>query len=236
MPTWTRIVGLATLALACLAHAVPSDIDSADVHVKWNLAELPHVLKSRVHTKVTDLPPFPIDHSLLKDPNKWPATRVIAGVQCSLRVRGGTDGIRDMRSLEDLRPSDRYYCLYYRAPLGSSGPRYCWDRKGWIFEQSWHTPDSTREIYEVTTFWRSGEVLRREWRNDSKKPKGADPKGPYEWFEELFTLEGDLLACAYGKMDGSGSQLSACFWAGQEVTYARYGTHKLEFYRTAFPE
>lgn len=237
MLNWPRSLGLLALALTCLASGSAPGGDSAmtELHVNWNLTDLPNVLRSRVHIRASDLPPFQIERSLLKDPRSWPRTRVFAGVPCSLRVRSGSDVMRDIRSLDEVRPEDWWYCLYYQGTEGSSGPECCWDRSGWMFERSWHTPDSARTIYLVTTFWRSGEVLRCEWRNDSKKPKAADPNGPYEWFEEFFKRNGDLLACGYGKMDGSGKQVSARFWAGMEVTQEIYTAQTLELYRIAYP-
>jgi len=226
---WPRCLGLASLALTCLASGSAPGVDSTvtELHVKWNLTDLPYVVRSRVHTRASDLPPFQIEHSLLKDPRSWPTTRVFAGIPYSLRMRSGSDVMRYIRSLDELQPDDSWYCLYYDGAKGSSGPECCWDRSGWMFERSWHTPDSARTIYLVTTFWRSGEVLRCEWRNDSGKT--------YEWFEEFFTRSGDLLACGYGKMDGSGNQVSARFWAGMEVSQEKYTSQTLELYRAAYP-
>jgi len=72
-------------------------------------------------------------------------------------------------------------------------------------------------------------------RNDSLDPGSHDPEGPYEWFDEVFARNGQLLACGYGKMDGSGARVFACYVLGKEVQYREFGEWKVNSVGRAFP-
>jgi hypothetical protein len=234
----TRHVTLA-IVVASLAGYLPARAQDDSIlgapHAHWDVKSLAPVIRSRVHLKASDLPPFPMDSSLSKDAHQWPATRAIEGVSCSLRV----ESPRTVGSVQEVRPGDGY-CLYYLEALrvgysARRGPMYCWSGEGKLTERSWRTPDSLRTIYSVTTYYRTGEVFMHESRNDSKREAGFDPRGPYEWFQEFFDRRGDLIGCGYGKMDGSGARVIARYWMGREVTRDQYNELELELLRRAFP-
>jgi hypothetical protein len=237
-----------TLASTSVGMVQAPDTFQIGLGLKWNWATLPPTLRSRVHASASDLPPFPIDESRLNDPKRWPPTMAIDGVVCSLRVQGGTDAVRDMRSLDDLRPHDWWYCLHYVDPSGNRfearrGPSSCWTREGVLTERSWKTPDESRRIYSVTTYWPSGEVLMYERVNHDNFVRRPNPglrewlhdffaRG--EWLEEYFARDGSLIACAYSKQDGVWRKESEFFWAGSPIGQMDYSTKASEHSRRAW--
>ena len=172
----------------------------------------------------------------------------IDGVVCSLRVQGGTDAVRAMRSLDDLSSHDWWYCLHYVRPTGNRfkdrrGPSSCWTREGKLTERYWKTPDESRTIIAGATYWSSGEVLMYERVNHDNFVRGPNPglrewlhdffaRG--EWLREYFARDGSLIGCAYSRQDGIWRKESGYFWAGSRVVPMDYSTKAREFYRRAW--
>jgi len=207
----------------------------------WNGTRLAPEVTGRIHKRSNDVPPFPNEDPHLRDPGAWPSTTRFGGAQCSLRVEElGGGWVRKVRSLKEVRPKNGV-CLYYEcAPWkgwGSRrGPFYCWYSDGserWLKERSWKAPDSLRSVTDTYQYYRSGELYRRESRNDSAHPEHFDPQGPYEWFDEVFERNGRLVACGYSKMDGAGAQTMACYYLGKQVGYREFGDRMAEFSRRA---
>jgi len=196
--------------------------------VEWKLAALSPVIRDRIHVRAKDVPPFPKEDPRLRDPKAWPTTTRIGGEVCSLRVEGPLDG----------RATCHFYeCAPWKGWRSRRGPFFCWftDESGTrLEERSWLTPDSLRSIVDIYQEYRSGELLKHDSRNDSNHPGTYDPQGPYEWFTELFSRKGCLVACGYSKLDGTGTRTTACYFLGKEVGYREFQDRKVDFLRHAF--
>ena len=248
-PPRTLLFALALiLASTTVGMAQTPDTFQVGLSLKWNWANLSPTLRSRVHARAGDLPPFPIDESRLNDPKRWPPTMAIDGVVCSLRVQGGTDAIRDMRSLDDLRPHDWWYCLHYAGPPWNRfearrGPSSCWTREGRLTERFWKTTDRSRTMTAGKTYWPSGEVLMYERVNHDNFVRRPNPGlrewlhdlfARREWVRESFARDGSLIGCAYSRQDGIWRKESGYFWAGSPVGQVDYSTKASEHQRRAW--
>jgi len=224
-------IGIAlSVAAALTSHGGQStDPSVVDNRIDWNLVDLPLPVRARIHIRAESLPPFPMADSLLRNPRGWPATRDFGGVICSLRVMAGTDGIRTIRSLADVRRSDWWHSLKYRDHAGRAvGPSYSWNRDGSVSERAWYGRGHDREVFSITTYRRSGEVYMHETSS-----RIAD--GPYERIQEFFARDGRLLGFACTLSDSGGARTHLWYWAGEQVNRRDYDTRTIELHRTTLP-
>ena len=224
-------LSLAVASVSLAAEAVQrADSTTIETHPKWNVPDLPPSLRSRVHLRAKDLPPFPSNASWLEEPERWPATQVVNGVTCSLRVTAGTGSIRYERTFKNVRPGEGF-CLYYVGPPWGTwpnwGPMYCW-REGRITERDWAIPDSAGGVSVVTAYWPSGEVLQHESRRGGFL---TGRLGPSERLEEHFARDGNLLGCAHVTVDAAGKTQAVYYWDGRTVPREEHSRKMIELYR-----
>lgn len=116
------------------SETAQQDSAAIEVQAEWKVEDLPPVLRARVHLTANALPPFPMPDSLQRDAHKWPPVWTIGGEPCSLRVRGGTDAVSDMRSLDEVGPGVWWYSLGYKCPPYDQ-------RGGWAVSCYWNSSD-----------------------------------------------------------------------------------------------
>lgn len=238
-----NILAYASVGTFAVLSAVASGVQGGDSvmdapHISWRISELVPAIASRIHITADRVPAFPREKRELRDARKWPKTTVIGGLRCILRVQElGGDYIADLKSLDQLRPGAAYGLHYEVAGWtgwkASRGPSYYWRSDGRLYERSWRSPDTTRSITDTYQYYTSGELLRHSHRNDSLTPGVPDPQGPYEWFDEVFARNGDLVACGYSKMDGAGARTLAFYVLGKGVGYDEFQSAKVDFIRRA---
>lgn len=227
------------------ASGLFEDRDSvpAQPDVRWDLSSLAPVVASRIHLTADSVPAFPHEDPSLRNPRKWPAALTIAGLRCSLRVQeiriGPLLSIENVRSFADVRPGFGYGMLYETSRgdgrVERYGPSYFWDSNGWLHERDYQSPDTLRSVADTYQYFKSGKLIRYCHRNDSRHPGKPDPEGPYEWFDELFALGGQLVACGYSKTDGAGVRTTACYILGKSASHSEFGDWKVAYLRRALP-
>jgi len=241
--TWSLVLhvfrcGLLVASSLFLANSASGETataarDSAFVVPRfvWNVSALsPHVA-SRIHTSASRVPPFPRESPRLRDARNWSEVIVIDGHQCSLRMSGDEGDVSyKARTFGDVRPGDGYSAWYERPPWAGwesmCGPSYHWGADGRIYERSWRPPSDHRAISTTYQYYRSGELLAFDRRDDRIHPSANDDEGPYEWYSELFARDGRLIACGYSKTNGAGVVVSACYIFGKEVGYREFEVRK----------
>jgi len=206
----------------------------------WDLDDVPELVRDRVHLHANEVPPLPGDDLPLGNPLAWPEKMVLDDYLCTLRVRevNGT-ALMWVASLQHVRPGTGFALSYVCAPAdnwdATRGPHYMWNSEGTLIERYWVTADTLRDIVTGIQNYTSSRLFRYYHREDVKDPTWFDPRGPFEWFDEFFAEDGNLIGFAASKADADAKYELVAYWMGEKVDYDEFQSLKRDLYARVYP-
>jgi hypothetical protein len=209
-----RTLATIIIALSCLSCAASNKIQSP-----WKDADLPPALRSMIHTRADEVPPYGHDDPTLLDPHQWPRSVALAGKKGSLLIHvvTGKGPNPVVETLADVPARTGFYLVYiapWRAGTIPLGPSYHWNVCGRLYMRAWWESDTITSRTTNHATYPSGKLF--EYSADSMNWSTSAGM----WLSEFFDNKGHLIGVRYEIIQGDEGRTEerGWWWRGKAVS------------------